>query len=128
MIAWLTSIVKQKRIEVDSTGDVTQIASGEKLDNHVIPFAFRPVAWRGIEKSARITNIRDIRPGDTLVFSPIAGGLTELGYLPEFNDWSPRDAANNPIPQVLYELDPYKQANIMLVILKKLKTGIYCFI
>ena len=110
VIAWLTSIVKQKKTEIDTSGDVSQIAEGEEHEGQLIPFSFRPIAWRGIDKSVLIANLRDIRPGDTLVFSPIVGGWTELGYLPDFNDWSPSDSEGNPLHDTLHALNPYHQS------------------
>ncbi|WP_417736101.1 type I-U CRISPR-associated helicase/endonuclease Cas3 [Rosistilla oblonga] len=82
--SWLTSLAKDKRTEDDFSGDVASIVEEERIEPQNIPIGFRPVAWRGINHSQVISNVADIRPGDTLVFTPLAEGWDELGHLPEF--------------------------------------------
>lgn len=82
--SWLTSIAKGKRTDPDLSGDVPSIVDDAEARSQIIPVAFRPVAWRGVEHSQVIDDVANIRPGDTLVLTPLAEGWDELGYLPAF--------------------------------------------
>ncbi len=105
VMAWLTSVCQNKKTTDDLSGDVPQLVEQQNYDPQIIPSAFRPLAWRGVEKSDVIMNITQIRPGDTLVFSPLAGGWNELGYLPEFNEFVARDEQGIQLPKRLANMD-----------------------
>ena len=102
--SWLKAIANKKKVSSDTSGDIPQLVEETELDQQSIPVPYRPVAWRGIEKSELIDGISDIRPGDTLVFSPLAGGWTELGFVPNFSDWSCRDENGKPLDHRLLEI------------------------
>lgn len=97
VMAWLSSVVKQKKLGADTTADLPEFGESTDFERLTLPPAFRPLAWRGLDRSVLITQLQDIRPGDTLVFSPLAGGWNELGYIPEFNGWIPRDDKGNQL-------------------------------
>ena len=89
--SWLQSVAREKRLEADLSGDVAAIVEDAEGTAERIPAAFRPIAWRGSERSEIIADVREIRPGDTLVLTPLAGGWDELGYLPELAGYRLRD-------------------------------------
>lgn len=95
--SWLKSVSTCKKTEADLTGDLPGITDDSSNDSQLIPPAFRPIAWRGLDQSKVVTNLRDIRPGDTLVLSQIAGGWNELGYLPTLNGFQLRDEKGNQL-------------------------------
>ncbi len=100
--AWLMALAKQKKVEADLTADLPAISDdATRTEGQTIPSPFRPIAWRGVEKSEVIHDLRDIRPGDTLVFPVTAGGWTELGFVPAANGWSPRSGDGKPLTDVL---------------------------
>lgn len=105
VMSWLSSVTKQKNLEADTTGDVPGFGDNPEFDRLTLPPAFRPLAWRGLEHSVVVTQVQDIRPGDTLIFSPLAGGWNELGYLPEFNGWIPRDEKGNQLHLSLAKIE-----------------------
>ncbi len=112
IVSWLTSIAKQKRISPDSSSDIAQIAEDERATYQIVPLPFRPIAWRGSDKSVVIENIRDIRPGDTLVFSPIAGGWDDLCYIsdPQVTPWRLRNPQGDSLKETLASMDETEQS------------------
>ncbi len=90
VVAWLTAISKQKSTEADLSSDLPSIVEESDTESYTIPLPFRPVAWRGLEKSVVVQNVQEIRPGDTLVFPVTAGGWSELGYIPNYDEWNPK--------------------------------------
>lgn len=113
VIGWLKSLAKGRRTEADLTGDVPQFVDDTQSESERIPFPFRPIAWRGLEKSAVITDVNDIRPGDTLILSTLSGGWSELGYVPGFNDWHCRDEHGNHLANRLLSLDETNATEVL---------------
>jgi len=100
--AWLNAISKQKKVETDQTADLPALIEDREVDPQSIPAPFRPIAWRGLENSEVVRNVRDIRPGDTLVFPVAAGGWSELGFIPDYHSWSPQTPDGTRLTDALH--------------------------
>ena len=73
--------VKQFLSQQDTIDDADQAFLEESfvMKDYGIPYARRPVVWRGPDDSFVCNDVRDIRPGDTLVFPTAAGGVVSIG-------------------------------------------------
>jgi len=81
---WLASLCKRKPLKNDQSADISAFIEDDGVDEQALPSMFCPLAWRGPKESRVITNLNEIRPGDTLVFPVFAEGWSELGFVPEF--------------------------------------------
>ncbi|MBL9115373.1 MAG: type I-U CRISPR-associated helicase/endonuclease Cas3 [Verrucomicrobiaceae bacterium] len=71
----------------DLTGDVPTATPDATNDYKVPPLKVKPLVWRGVRKgenkSEVLENIRDLKPGDTLVLRATDGGWDALGHVPD---------------------------------------------
>ena len=99
--------VMQFLIQNDAIDDADAPLLSDDRDvgkTHQIPLDRRPVVWRGPDDSFVCDDIRDIRPGDTLVLPTSAGGWSVIGHIPDVAVDPATTAADLAIPEVLHSL------------------------
>lgn len=90
--------------DTDDTGDVLGPGKNTRDDDDRDIREIRGVLWRGSRNSKLLTSVRDLKPGDTVVFPAHSGATTQLGHFPERS--APSHAANESPATLNNATDP----------------------